>query len=210
MSSRSSSFSLPAVGSGRLHSSHRNRSRDELRSNTAEQTSKSQTYRVSGRETRNYNNTLPRISPVNASQNTKLRPKTRTMSGTPLKPITPAENERRRGSRGPRELPFLKEDGYTDVILVIEGKKLFINRCILGYCSPHFQRLLDSAVKAAADRKTKAEVKISEQSYNDMVELVTYLHPATCTEMTGKTGWKIYIVLSLFATLHVRYCPTFL
>ena len=206
MSSRASSFSLPAVGSGRLHSSNRNRSRDELRSNTAEQTSKPQTYRVSGRETRN--NTLPKISPVNASQNTKLRTQTRTMSGTPLQPITPADNDRRRGSRGPRELPFLKEDGYTDVILVIEGKKLFINRCILGYCSPHFQRLLDSAVKAAADRKSKAEVKISEQSYNDMVELVTYLHPATCTEMTGKDWCKVVFFLFL-VTFHVRICPLF-
>lgn len=91
-----------------------------------------------------------------------------------------------RGPKEPTNLPFLKEDQFTDTILVLEGKKLYINRCILGYASPYFQRLLDSAHKAAiADKKSKAEVKISNKSYTDFVDLLTYLHPGTGSDVTG-------------------------
>jgi hypothetical protein len=119
------------------------------------------------------------------------------MSGTPLMPVqlpqAPADTTKssvvyHSHNKNQKEVsvPFLKEDVYTDTILVVEGKKLYINRCILGYASPHFQKLLDSANKAAvADKKTKAEVKISDKTYSDIVELLTYLHPGTSTDVTG-------------------------
>ncbi|XP_061186927.1 uncharacterized protein LOC133195062 [Saccostrea echinata] len=125
------------------------------------------------------------------------------MSGTPLMPVQlqqPAADTKspvtyhnhQRGQKTESSLPFLKEDQYTDTILLIEGKKLFINRCILGYASPHFQKLLDAANKAAlTEKKTKAEVKISDKTYSDFVELLSYLHPATSNDLTEKAAVKL-------------------
>lgn len=97
-----------------------------------------------------------------------------------------------RGPKEPTNLPFLKEDQFTDTILVLEGKKLYINRCILGYASPYFQRLLDSAHKTAiADKKSKAEVKISNKSYTDFVDLLTYLHPGYGSDVTEKMALRL-------------------
>lgn len=121
------------------------------------------------------------------------------MSGTPFIPVpqnssadpkSPVayhlHHPHHKGPKEPTNLPFLKEDQFTDTILVLEGKKLYINRCILGYASPYFQKLLDSAHKAAiADKKSKAEVKISNKSYLDFVDLLTYLHPGTGSDVTG-------------------------
>ena len=119
------------------------------------------------------------------------------MSGTPLMPVPLPQQSladpRSSGAyhshqKSPKEssLPFLKEDQFTDTVIVVEGKKLYINRCILGYASPHFQRLLDNAQKSAtAEKKTKTEIKISDKSYIDFVDLLTYLHPATSNDVTG-------------------------
>lgn len=98
-------------------------------------------------------------------------------------PLAPSPSQRTKGAHQPT---ISKEDQFTDTILVLEGKKLYINRCILGYASPYFQRLLDSAHKAAiAEKKSKAEVKISNKSYTDFVDLLTYLHPGTGSDVTG-------------------------
>ncbi|KAK3101315.1 hypothetical protein FSP39_002630 [Pinctada imbricata] len=115
----------------------------------------------------------------------------RNMSG--IIPGSLSHDHRSRHGPSPEEsLPFLKEDQYTNVVLVVDGKKLFINRCILGYCSPYFQKLLDNAAKAAAaDKKKKAEVKISDRTYPDMLELLSCLHPATQKEISEKSALRL-------------------
>jgi hypothetical protein len=66
-------------------------------------------------------------------------------------PLTESrESIRTKGSstldiKEPKTLPFLKEDTFTDTILVVEGRKIYIHRSLLGYASPYFTKLLNTA-----------------------------------------------------------------
>lgn len=84
----------------------------------------------------------------------------------------------RRNSRD-AGLPFLKEDEYTNVVLVVEGKKLYINSSILGYPSPYFDKLFSNG------NGKKSEYKIEGKSYSDFVDLLGYLHPSCGKELNG-------------------------
>ncbi|XP_061167964.1 uncharacterized protein LOC133176921 [Saccostrea echinata] len=91
------------------------------------------------------------------------------------------------------ELPFLKDSLYTDTILVVEGKKFYIHRSLLGYASEHFQKLfaVAHAANAAGDRKTKPEIVIKDKTYNDFVELLAFFHPGVVRELTDKTAVRL-------------------
>lgn len=106
----------------------------------------------------------------------------------------------------PVEYPFFKEDGYTDIILVIQGRRLYINGCLLGYPSPHFRRLFNNAKKSVdtspeksdtkkpekTERKRKpVELKINEKEYEDFVELLAFLHPSVCKDLTERTALRL-------------------
>lgn len=84
-------------------------------------------------------------------------------------------------------LPFLKESMYTDTILVVEGKKFYIHRSLLGYASEHFQKLFTvaHAVNAVGEKKTKPEVVIKDKTYNDFLELLAFFHPGVARDLTG-------------------------
>jgi hypothetical protein len=84
-------------------------------------------------------------------------------------------------------LPFLKESIYTDTILVVEGKKFYIHRSLLGYASEHFQKLFSvaHAVNAAGEKKAKPEVIIKDKTYSDFLELLAFFHPGVARDLTG-------------------------
>lgn len=85
------------------------------------------------------------------------------------------------------DLPFLKEDVFTDTILVIEGRKIYTHRSLLGYASPYFTQLLNQAHSAAlAEKKSKAELKIDDRNYADFVDMFAFFHPGVCRELNGR------------------------
>ena len=90
-------------------------------------------------------------------------------------------------TKEPQTFPFLKEDVFTDTILVIEGRKIYTHRSLLGYASPYFTKLLNQAHSAAlAEKKSKAELKISDKNYADFVDMFAFFHPGVCRELNGK------------------------
>lgn len=102
-----------------------------------------------------------------------------------------------------QKLPFLKEDQYTDTVLLVEGKKLYLNRALLGFSSPYFEKMLENAHKSkVAEKKSKAEIRISEKNYPDIVDMLAFFHPGVCRELTGKIClrfWKIMKGILRFA-----------
>ncbi|CAC5406926.1 uncharacterized protein LOC127700787 isoform X1 [Mytilus californianus] len=95
-------------------------------------------------------------------------------------------------SRDQHNLPFLKEDSYTDTILVIEGRKLYTHRSLLGYASPYFTKLLNSAHSAAlSEKKAKAELKIADKNYADFVDMFAFFHPGVCRELNDKMALRL-------------------
>lgn len=92
-------------------------------------------------------------------------------------------------------LPFLKEDVFTDTILVVEGHKIYTHRSLLGYASPYFTKLLNQAHSAAvAEKKSKAELKIENKNYADFVDLFTFFHPGVCRDLNG----RLLIIIFLY------------
>lgn len=109
-------------------------------------------------------------------------------------PVTESrESLRSKGSstldiREPQTLPFLKEDTFTDTILVVEGRKIYTHRSLLGYASPYFTKLLNNAHSAAlSEKKSKAELKIADRNYADFVDMFSFFHPGVCRELNGKS-----------------------
>ena len=97
-----------------------------------------------------------------------------------------------------QSLPFLKEDQYTDTVLVVEGRKIYVNKALLSYSSIYFQKMLENAHKSAAsERKSKAEIRVTDKNFPDFVDMIAFIHPGVCRELTGEykidtktdTGW---------------------
>lgn len=85
-------------------------------------------------------------------------------------------------------LPFLTEDSFTDVILTVEGKRIFTNRSLLAYASPVFAKRFLTEFK---DQK-KVEIKLPYKKYLHIVELISYLHPGVNKPLTGEFFSKHY------------------
>lgn len=81
------------------------------------------------------------------------------------------------------ELPFLKQDLFSDVTLIVCGKKLFTARCMLAYNSPVFQKLLTNA--------KKQDIDMSDKNYDDMVELLCYLDPRVQYTVTAQSAKQL-------------------
>lgn len=84
-------------------------------------------------------------------------------------------------------LPFLMDSIYTDTVLVVEGKRFYIHRSLLGYASEYFQKLFANAHAASGEKslRVKPEVVIKDKSYNDFLELLAFFHPGVIRDLTG-------------------------
>lgn len=84
-------------------------------------------------------------------------------------------------------LPFLMDSIYTDTVLVVEGKRFYIHRSLLGYASEYFQKLFANAHAASGEKalRVKPEVVIKDKSYNDFLELLAFYHPGVIRDLTG-------------------------
>lgn len=73
--------------------------------------------------------------------------------------------------------PFLEESHLTDVALVVEDKKLFVNKAILAVASPVFNTMFYSDFK----EKDAKEIPLPDKKYEDMVAFLKRIYP-DCTE----------------------------
>lgn len=85
--------------------------------------------------------------------------------------IIPSEEEEKDPDPQSVNLPFFKQDQYTDVVLQVGGKKLFTCRALLAYNSPVLARILSSG-----STKNK-DLDLPEKEYEDVVELLAYIDP---------------------------------
>lgn len=105
-------------------------------------------------------------------------------------------------------LPFLKEDQFTDTVLVVEGRKMYINRALLGYASPYFQKMLENAHRSvSSEKKSKAEIRISEKNFPDFVDMLAFLHPGICRDLTGKKFFSVFHQIDIY-TKHGKITTT--
>ncbi|UMM38029.1 hypothetical protein L5515_009606 [Caenorhabditis briggsae] len=69
------------------------------------------------------------------------------------------------------ESPFAKTD-KTDAILVVEEKKLHVNKAILSYHSDYFNTLFNSDLK----EKSMPEIEIKDVKFEDFATLLSLVH----------------------------------
>ncbi|KAJ8311526.1 hypothetical protein KUTeg_010881 [Tegillarca granosa] len=69
--------------------------------------------------------------------------------------------------------PFVEEPGITDIALVVEGKKLFVNKFVLAVASPVFKKMFTSEFK----EKDTSEVKLPGKKYKDVLEFLMCIYP---------------------------------
>ncbi|ULT92281.1 hypothetical protein L3Y34_009797 [Caenorhabditis briggsae] len=74
----------------------------------------------------------------------------------------------------PFELAFAETD-KTDAILVVNGKKLHVNKALLSIHSEHFNTLFNSDFK----EKSMSEIEIKDVEFEDFVTLLSLIMPET-------------------------------
>ncbi|CAI2353026.1 unnamed protein product [Caenorhabditis sp. 36 PRJEB53466] len=72
----------------------------------------------------------------------------------------------------PVEANFLNSD-LTDAVLVVEGKKLHVNKALLSVHSDFFRALFNSDFK----EKSMTEIPIEEVKYEDFLRFLSLIHP---------------------------------
>ncbi|XP_060064652.1 uncharacterized protein LOC132545005 [Ylistrum balloti] len=115
----------------------------------------------------------------------------RTINGSKNSVATVASVDGKKGG-GRYTLPFMKEDPYTDLVLVIEEKKLFLNRSLLGCASVYFNQVLTEHEKKKSET---LELKIVGNVYQEFVDLLSVLHPAVNKDLNEKTALRLLPLL---------------
>ncbi|KAK7505032.1 hypothetical protein BaRGS_00003602 [Batillaria attramentaria] len=75
----------------------------------------------------------------------------------------------------PKAVPvlFATPDDMTDVIFVVEDRKLYFNKTILMMCSPVFKSMFTSSFK----EKEAKEIPLPDKKYGDVVVFFEQIHP---------------------------------
>ncbi|KAK7505033.1 hypothetical protein BaRGS_00003603 [Batillaria attramentaria] len=80
--------------------------------------------------------------------------------------------------------PFETPDDTTDVIFIVEQKKLYFNKVLLGMCSPVFKRMFTADFK----EKSEKEIPLPGKKHEDMVAFLQQIHPLHCGEPITDTN----------------------
>ncbi|CAO4382171.1 unnamed protein product [Caenorhabditis nigoni] len=91
----------------------------------------------------------------------------------------------KRPAPDPFELAFAETD-KTDAILVVEGKKLHVNKALLSIHSDYFNTLFNSHFK----EKSMSEIEIKDVEFEDFVTLLSLIMPETMP-LTIQNGEKL-------------------
>ena len=80
------------------------------------------------------------------------------------------------------DVPSTNPDEFSDVTLVVEGRKLYTSRAILASASPVWRAMLTSEFK----EKTQPEIPLPGKSYRDVCELLLCITPGINKEINGE------------------------
>ncbi|XP_033744983.1 uncharacterized protein LOC117330657 [Pecten maximus] len=116
-----------------------------------------------------------------------------TQASKPSVP-TAASMDSKKGGGKYSTLPFMKEDPYTDLVLVIEEKKLYLNRSLLGCASTYFNQILTEHQNEKKKTDTM-ELKIVGNIYQEFVDLLSVLHPAVNKDLNERTALRLLPLL---------------
>lgn len=74
------------------------------------------------------------------------------------------------------------DDNYLcDVKLIVENKPLFTSRSLLAFASPVFRCMFSGEFK----EKDQTEVELPEKSYQDVSEMIRFIHPGFGDDLEG-------------------------
>ncbi|XP_046570610.1 BTB and MATH domain-containing protein 38-like [Haliotis rubra] len=94
---------------------------------------------------------------------------------------TGVSEEKKPATTAPDYSMFSTPSSLTDVVLVVEGKKLHVSQALLCLASPAFLKMFEG------DFKNKTEVPIADKKYADFVEFLLCIHPSTCKPVQRET-----------------------
>ncbi|XP_041376993.1 BTB and MATH domain-containing protein 38-like [Gigantopelta aegis] len=75
---------------------------------------------------------------------------------------------------------FEEPDSKSDITLIVENRKLHLNKAVLSYVSPVFDRMFHGDF----EEKTKSEISLPGKDYEKFVKFLLCVHPATLAEIT--------------------------
>jgi hypothetical protein len=80
--------------------------------------------------------------------------------------------------------PFSEAEAYSDVVFVVEDRKVHFTKAFLTACSPVFDRMFHGTFEEA----TKIEIPLPGKKWADIVPFLQLIHPATAhsTTVTGE------------------------
>ncbi|KAK3104466.1 hypothetical protein FSP39_002609 [Pinctada imbricata] len=110
-------------------------------------------------------------------------------SFTPYKREGRSPSLPRRGDTGRDPVPFIEEDSFTDLVLIVEGKRLYTSKTLLSMSSPVFARMLTSQ-----EYKDKKEVPLQGMQFDTAHELLYVLHPAYQRKITDQSAFSILAI----------------
>ncbi|XP_067679483.1 BTB and MATH domain-containing protein 38-like [Haliotis asinina] len=101
-----------------------------------------------------------------------------------------AENLASDDSSEDENVMFTSESATTDLIIVVEDKKIFVERIVLALSSPVFCRMFHSDFK----EKSAQEIPLPGKKYRDFVEFLLCIYPSTMKQIDKD---NVDVVLSL-------------
>ncbi|XP_067667532.1 BTB and MATH domain-containing protein 36-like [Haliotis asinina] len=76
--------------------------------------------------------------------------------------------------------PFSSPSSETDLVLLVEGKKLHVSKLVLSLVSPVFKTMLEGDYK----EKHTSEISFPEKKFDDMLQFLLCVYPSTVKSVT--------------------------
>ncbi|XP_060083148.1 uncharacterized protein LOC132562423 [Ylistrum balloti] len=122
---------------------------------------------------------------------TALNIGTRTQSHIPMKQVRASKEQQDKEN----VIPFVHEDAFTDLVLIVEGKRLHTSTALLSMCSPVFARML--ATSADGDQSSsgkdgaRRELQLQGKCYEYVHELLYVIHPAYQRKVSDELAFVV-------------------
>ncbi|KAL4227363.1 hypothetical protein ACF0H5_012806 [Mactra antiquata] len=87
-------------------------------------------------------------------------------------------------------IPFSEDEGFTDVILEVEGVKLHTSRSLLAFASPVFCCMFTSDFR----EKTANTIKLPDKKYATIRDMLSFLHPGVDFRLTRDNVFPLLLL----------------
>ncbi|XP_061167915.1 speckle-type POZ protein-like [Saccostrea echinata] len=82
---------------------------------------------------------------------------------------------------------FEEEPGVTDLVLIVEGRRIYVTKAILMHVSPVFKTMFTSDFK----EKRQQEIQLPGKKYDNFVLFLAQIYPGERPPLTGDVLTKI-------------------